>query len=253
MNLEVCVDSVESAIAAARGGAQRVELCSALIEGGITPSTGLISAVRESIGIEVFAIVRPRGGDFVYSEAELEVMRRDITSAKAMALDGVVLGVLKTDDTVDLQRTRELVELARPLQVTFHRGFDLCKDPASALEDVIASGADRLLTAGGRADAMKGLSTIANLQHQGGGRIRIMAGGGIRLGNVRTIALHTGVREVHSSLSTTVQRAARDGGADGIRLHGEFARFVVRESDVRAFKSALQSIALEIEARPPVQ
>jgi copper homeostasis protein len=253
MNLEICVDSVESAVAAAKGGAERVELCSALSEGGITPSTGLICTVREAVGIEVVVIVRPRGGDFVYSETELEVMRRDITSAKARALDGVVLGVLKTDDTVDLQRTRELVELARPLQVTFHRAFDVCKDPASALEDVIACGADRLLTAGGRADAMNGLHTIAGLQHQGGDRIRIMAGGGIRIGNVRTIALRTGVHEVHSSLSTTVRSTAYDGGADGNKLHREFARFVVREDDVRAFKSALHSIALEIGARPPVQ
>jgi copper homeostasis protein len=224
-----------------------------LSEGGITPSPGLISTVRESVGIEVFAIVRPRGGDFVYYEAELEVMRRDIASAKALALDGVALGVLKTDHTVDLKRTRELVELARPLQVTFHRGFDVCKDPARSLEDVIACGADRLLTAGGQADAIKGLRTIANLQHQGGGRIRIMAGGGIRIGNVRRIALATGVHEVHSSLRTRVKGTTCDGGADGNKLQAQFARFVVRESDVRAFNSALQAIALEIGAGPPVQ
>jgi copper homeostasis protein len=252
MNLEVCVDSVESAVAAAKGGAERVELCSALSEGGITPSSGLIGAVRQAVGIQVFVIVRPRGGDFVYSEAELQVMRRDISAAKAQGVDGVVLGVLRKDLTVDRQRTRELVELGRPMRVTFHRAFDLCKDPAGALEDVIACGVDRLLTAGGPADAMKGLHTIANLQHQGGDRIRIMAGGGVRIGNVRSIALRTGVREVHSSLCTTVKDAACGGGADGNKLPGEFARFVVRESDVRAFRSALQSIALEIEARPPV-
>jgi len=252
MDLEVCVDSVESAVAAAQGGAERVELCSALSEGGITPSSGLIGAVRQAVGIQVFVIVRPRGGDFVYSEAELQVMRRDISAAKAQGVDGVVLGVLRKDLTVDRQRTRELVELGRPMHVTFHRAFDLCKDPAGALEDVIACGADRLLTAGGPADAMKGLHTIANLQHQGGDRIRIMAGGGVRIGNVRSIALRTGVREVHSSLCTTVKDAACGGGADGNKLPGEFARFVVRESDVRAFRTALQSIALEIEARPPV-
>jgi copper homeostasis protein len=252
MNLEVCVDSVESAVAAAKGGAERVELCSALSEGGITPSSGLIGAVRQAVGIQVFVIVRPRGGDFVYSEAELQVMRRDISAAKAQGVDGVVLGVLRKDLTVDRQRTRELVELGRPMHITFHRAFDLCKDPAGALEDVIACGVDRLLTAGGPADAMKGLHTIANLQHQGGDRIRIMAGGGVRIGNVRSIALRTGVREVHSSLCTTVKDAACGGGADGNKLPGETARFVVRESDVRAFRSALQSIALEIEARPPV-
>jgi copper homeostasis protein len=242
MELEICVDSVESAIAAASGGAERIELCSALSEGGITPSAGLISLVRAAVNIQLFIIVRPRGGNFVYSDHELDVMRKDIIEAKTRGVDGVVLGVLNSDDTVDTARTKELIALARPLQVTFHRAFDVCVDMNRALEDVIDSGADRLLTSGGKTDAVKGVNTIAALQQRAGNRIRIMAGGGIRIKNVRDVALRTGIREVHTSLSTQVRSTAYDGGAEVNALHGSFTRFLVRETDVRAFKSALHAI-----------
>ena len=242
MELEICVDSVESAIAAAHGGAERIELCSALIEGGITPSAGLIEAVRAAVRIQVFAIIRPRGGNFAYSDHELNVMRKDIVEAKARGMDGLVLGVLTNENTVDRESTTELIELARPLQVTFHRAFDVCTDMDRALEDVIACGADRLLTSGGKADALKGMHTIAGLRRKAGHRIRIMAGGGIRVSNVRHLALFTGIKEVHTSLNTQVRSTDCDGGAEVSGLHSGFARFLVRENDVRAFKSALQAI-----------
>jgi copper homeostasis protein len=243
MQVEICVDSVESAIAAANGGAERIELCSALSEGGITPSAGLISSVRAAIGIQLFVIIRPRGGNFVYTDLELDVMRNDIRDSKARGVDGVVLGVLTSDNTVDIVRTSELIELARPLPVTFHRAFDVCKDMDRALEDVIACGADRLLTSGGKTDAVKGMNTIAHLQQRAANRIRIMAGGGIRISNVCSVAAHTRVREVHTSLGTQVRSAAFDGGAEVNALHGGFTRFLVRENDVRALKSALHGIS----------
>ena len=244
MELEICVDSVESAVVAASGGAERIELCSALSEGGITPSAGLISAVRAAVKIQLFVIIRPRGGNFVYSNEELDVMRRDIVEARTRGVDGIVLGVLTSQDTVDARHTKELIELARPLQVTFHRAFDVCKDMERALEDVIACGADRLLTSGGKTDAVKGMNTIANLQSKAANRIRIMAGGGIRISNVRDVALRTGIREVHTSLSTQVRRTAYDGGAEENVLHGGFTQFLLREKDVRAFKSALHTISV---------
>lgn len=243
MQVEICVDSVESAIAAASGGAERIELCSALSEGGITPSAGLISTVRAAVNIQLFVIIRPRGGNFVYTGLELDVMRYDILDSKARGVDGIVLGVLTSHDTIDVPRTRELIDLARPLPVTFHRAFDVCKDVDRALEDVIACGADRLLTSGGKTDAVKGMNTIAHLQQKAGNRIRIMAGGGIRISNVCSVASRTRVHEIHTSLGTQVRSPAFDGGAEVNALHASFTRFLVRENDVRELKSALHGIS----------
>jgi copper homeostasis protein len=251
MDVEICVDSVESAIASASGGAERVELCSALSEGGITPSSGLIREVRATVPIQVFVIIRPRGGNFVYSDSELEVMRKDIVAVKALGVDGVVLGALTSDDEIDQPNTRQLIQLARPLRVTFHRAFDVCRNMDRALEDVIATGADRILTSGGKVDAVSGMSTIAALQQKAGQRIRIMAGGGIRASNVRSIALHTGVREVHTSLNAEAKPDASDGGVGIHQLRSGFVPFVVTESDVRAFKSALLEIEAEKEPAAP--
>ena len=253
MDLEICVDSVESAIAAAKGGAERIELCSALSEGGITPSAGLMSSVRDAVSIDLFVMIRPRGGDFVYSKHELEVMRRDILEAKSRGVNGVVLGVLTKDATVDQVHTRSLIELARPLQVTFHRAFDVCIDMDRALEDVIACGADRLLTSGGKAEALRGERKIAHLHQKAGRRIRIMAGGGIRTSNVRALALRTGIRDVHTSLSTKVKGAAFDGGVELGAREGGFTRYLVKENDVRDFKSALLEIPVETKPAAPVQ
>ena len=242
MNIEICTDSVESAIAAAKGGARRVELCSALSEGGITPSAGLIDAVRSAVSIGVFVIIRPRGGDFVYSDQELDVMQRDIIEAKSQKVDGVVLGLLTKRGDVDVERTRKLVAAARPLGVTFHRAFDECSDLNRALEEVIATGADRILTSGGKPDAIAGIPTLAKLQRKAEGRISIMAGGGIRASNVRTIVQATGVREVHTSLSKRPDQSdAPTVGQNGSRSYR------VLETDVRAFKTAVDAVPLGTE------
>jgi copper homeostasis protein len=247
MILEICVDSVESAIASDLGGADRVELCCALREGGITPSVGLISEVRSAISIGLFVLIRPRGGDFVYTDHEFKVMREDIRAAKKGGAHGVALGLLTIDGQVDVERTRSLIELARPLEVTFHRAFDVSIDLDRALEDVIACGADRLLTSGGEPNAIRGTERIVRLREAAGDRIRVMAGAGIRETNVRTFVRQTGVHEVHTSLG------ARSGAQNGQALHAgahvkigshedEFSRFMVFEKDVRSFKSVLQGM-----------
>jgi copper homeostasis protein len=198
--IEVCVDSVASAVAAQQGGAQRIELCSDLIEGGITPSAGLIEVVRAHISIGLQVIIRPRGGDFCYTAEEVEIMRRDIAVAKDLGADGVVLGMLDAEGHVDVHGTRELVELARPLNVTFHRAFDMSADLFRAFEDVCATGADRLLTSG---------ETIARLAKAARGRIILMAGGGIGHHDAAAIIKRTGVREIHVGLSTPVPSPMR--------------------------------------------
>jgi copper homeostasis protein len=240
IDLEICVSSVESAIAAYAGGAKRIELCSALSEGGVTPSAGLIDAVRAAVAMDVFLIIRPRGGDFVYSDREFDVMRKDIIEAKTRGVDGAVLGVLTRTGNVDVARTKELIELARPLEVTFHRAFDLCKDLDRALEDVVACGARRILTSGGEADALRGARRIAQLRERAGDRIGIMAGGGIRGWNVEQLARQTGIREIHSSLSNGADPAVSDGIQHTHQNGG--IEFRVLDADVRAFKAVLDSI-----------
>ena len=147
-SLEICVDTVESAIEAQNAGADRVELCSNLMEGGTTPGYGTITSARHNLDIGLNVIIRPRGGDFLYSDQDYDVMRREIDICGECEVDGVVLGILNTDGSVDLERTARLIEFARPMSVTFHRAFDMCSDPVKGLEEIILAGADRLLTSG---------------------------------------------------------------------------------------------------------
>lgn len=241
MNLEICIDSVESAIAAERGGAQRVELCSDLLEGGITPGAGLIAAVRSHSAIGLYVMIRPRGGDFCYSDLEFEVMQNEIAHARNLGADGLVLGLLDQDACVDIERTRQLVELAGPLPVTFHRAIDMTPDPAVALETIIATGARRILTSGATPSAIAGASQIANLVQLAKGRITIMPGGGISSENIAAIARETGATEFHASVRTPV-RFRREGIAMGGTVDAEFQRYTTREENVRALVSALERV-----------
>ena len=195
--IEICVDNIESAIEAQNAGADRIELCSNLIEGGTTPGFGTIVSARSNITIGLHVIIRPRGGDFLYSGLEYDIMRRDIESCGECGADGIVLGILLPDGSIDIERTAKLTELAGPMSVTFHRAYDMCNDPFKGLEDVISTGIDRLLTSGQKNKAEEGADLINQLIKQAGKRVIIMPGSGINSSNIAHIALTTGAEEFH--------------------------------------------------------
>lgn len=205
MRIEICVDSAAGAFAAQRGGADRVELCDNLLEGGTTPSAGSIKVARRGLKIGLQVIIRPRGGDFLYDATEMEAMREDIRIAKDLGADGVVMGCLTATGDIDKARTQELIQLARPMNVTFHRAFDMCCDPLQGLEDLIQLGANRVLTSGQESSCLEGLDLLAALQKQANGRIIIMPGGGITPRNIQRIIAGTGVSEVHLSARISVE------------------------------------------------
>ncbi|GAB3963155.1 copper homeostasis protein CutC [Spirosoma harenae] len=196
--IEVCAYSLASCLTAQQAGANRIELCAGMAEGGITPSAGLIQLARQHVQIDLYVMIRPRGGDFLYTESELAVMRVDIQMAKTAGAAGVVLGVLQADGTVDEVRTKELVDLASPLPVTFHRAFDMTRDPLEALEAVIRTGAVRILTSGQRQTVTDGLPILRQLTEQAAGRIEIMAGAGVNAQNAQSL-LDAGVNALHLS------------------------------------------------------
>jgi copper homeostasis protein len=208
LSLEISVENVEAAMAAERGGASRIEFCGNLREGGTTPSTELMRAVRERVRVPIFSMVRPRGGNFLYSEAEFEAMRRDLDAAKEFRMDGVVLGLLGAEGQVDIARTKELVQRAKPLPVTFHRAFDECVDLRRALEDVIQTGAARLLTSGRKRTAPQALGILGELVRMADERLIVMPGSGLHAGNIREAVAKTGAWEFHAGLSSVVVDAA---------------------------------------------
>jgi copper homeostasis protein len=200
--LEVSVETLERALAAERGGAHRVELCSDLQQGGLTPHIELMRSVREMVRLPIFAMIRPRGGDFVYSDTEYASMEHEIEAAKRLGADGLVFGILRVDGHVDVERTRRLVETARPLPVTFHRAIDAATNIREALEDVIDAGAVRILTSGGASTAAVGRDCLRELVKAAGDRIVVMPGCGVTAANVAQIIDSTGAYEFHAGLSS---------------------------------------------------
>lgn len=217
--LEITVESLDTALAAERGGADRIELCAELTHGGVTPPIAPLRTIHEELEIPVFAIIRPRAGDFVYTEAEFATMLRSISTVRDLALDGVALGILREDNTVDIERTRELVEAARPLEVTFHRAFDHTPDLLRALEDVIQTGATRILTSGGANGAPEGAITLRKLVAAAADRIVVMPGAGLHSANIAQIAADTRAREFHSGLGTVLPYGSTNLGKFESEIH----------------------------------
>jgi copper homeostasis protein len=199
MTLEIVVYNIESALKAQEGRADRIELCDNPAEGGTTPSFGMIESVRQNVNLDVYVMIRPRGGDFHYSNYEFHCMKRDIDQCQKLSADGVVFGILNEDGTLDKKRCKELITRARPMKVTCHRAFDMTRDPLQALEDCIEVGFDRILTSGHETSAIKGVILIAELVKKANGRIAIMPGSGVNEETVEPIVSVTGATEIHFS------------------------------------------------------
>ena len=194
--LEICCFSLESCLIAQEAGAKRIELCGGMFEGGTTPSAGLIGLARQNLTIQLYVMIRPRGGDFCYSETEFEVMKADIQSAKNLGVDGVVFGILNPGGSIDKARTTALVKLANPLKTTFHRAFDVAKNPYQALEDIIDCGCERILTSGQKNTAIEGIDLLKALVEKSKNRIEIMAGSGVNAQNAQQF-LNIGIHALH--------------------------------------------------------
>ena len=198
--IEVATSDFLTTKSAVEGGADRIELCANLAEGGTTPSYAHIKKCREAFDIALFPIIRPRGGDFLYTKDEFEIMKNDIKLCKELGCEGIVIGLLNMDGTIDMTRASELIELAYPLEVTFHRAFDRCKDPFAALEELIEIGCQRILTSGQKPTVSEGVDLIAELNKKADDRIIILPGSGVRKDNIKMLAEKTGCIEFHSSL-----------------------------------------------------
>lgn len=235
MTLEIAVFNIESALIAAKAGADRLELCENPGEGGTTPSYGTLKTVKEKISIPVFPIIRPRGGDFLYNEEEFEVMKKDVALCRDLGFEGVVIGLLREDGSVDTERTRELVSIAYPMEVTFHRAFDRSADPMAALEDIISCGCQRILTSGQVPNAGDALDLLKRLVDKADDRIIILPGSGVRSANARQIADYTGAKELHSSARKSIpsRMKFRNPG-----MNEELKNTTVDPEEIRLMKNA---------------
>ena len=241
--LEICAGSVESAIAARDGGATRIELCAALEIGGTTPSAGLIAEARKIEGIVLNVIIRPRGGDFLYNEHEAACMEQDIRTCRQLGADGVVIGALTAEGDIDTALCKRLIDAADGMSITFHRAFDMCRDPKRALEELIAIGCDRVLTSGQAATAEDGLPLLKELVQQAAGRISIMPGCGVNSGNAARILQATAAVEIHASARKSVGSGMlfrHSGVSMGTPGSDEYAR---KETDANEVELIVRSIS----------
>ena len=247
--LEICVQSLEHAVAAERAGAHRIELCADLPCGGVTPSESLMRVGRSAVRIPIHVLIRPRAGDFSYSEDDLEKMRRDIRACKHLGMDGIVLGILQKNGRVDRERTTAFVELAHPLPVTFHRAFDVSPDPEASLEEVIQTGASRILTSAGQIRAIDGLALLAGLVQAAVKRISIMPCGGINPDNVVQVARETSASEIHSSARTSTPNATGSGTDFFLAKDSRDSNLALFEEKVARMAHQLRDLAPEKTAR----
>ena len=242
--LEVCAGDIDSVIAAAQGGASRVELCSALGEGGVTPSIGFIRSALQVQGIRVHVLIRPRGGDFLYTPQEVDCMVDDIVAAREAGVHGVVIGALTPDGEIDMNACRKMMEAAAGISVTFHRAFDLCRDPFKALEDIISLGCDRILTSGQAQTALEGKENLAELVKQADGRIIILAGAGVSQSNAAEILNASGTGEIHASARTSVESGMKfrhSGVSMGTPGSDEYSRKTTSADIVKQIGSQINS------------
>lgn len=239
MKLEIIGFNIESCLAAQEAGANRIELCDNPTEGGTTPSYGFIKAAREKLSIELYVMIRPRGGDFLYSDAEFEIMMQDIGVCRTLGCDGVVLGILTPGGNVDKKRCRQLIEHAYPLGVTFHRAFDRTEDPLQSMEDIIEIGCERILTSGLRPKAIDGIALLKKLIQQADDRIIIMPGSGVNADNIIQLAERTGAVEFHSSASMVIDSSMQ---YENELIDEKMQHVVVNKEEVRKMSALLKAV-----------
>lgn len=245
MELEICCYSAESALIAQQFGADRIELCDNYSEGGTTPSYGSVQLALEQLNIPLNVMVRPRGGDFLYSGVEYEIMKRDVRTFRELNANGVVIGFLTPDGKIDLDKTREIVELAHPMEVTFHRAFDMCRDPLSALEQLKDIGVTRILTSGAKRTVMEGIELLTELVRQAGDEISVMPGDGVNEATLEELMKRTGAKEYHSAAQTFESSGMtyfnKDVSMGGVESVDEYKKVSVDGSKIRAMAQTLKA------------
>jgi copper homeostasis protein len=242
--IEIATTDFSTTQSAVEGGADRIELCANLTEGGTTPSYGTIRQCREAFALPLYPIIRPRGGDFLYHKGEYETMVHDVKLCKQLGCDGIVIGLLNMDGTIDIARTSELIKLAYPMEVTFHRAFDRCPDPFVALEELIEMGCTRILTSGQQPTVNEGVEMIAQLNKSADERIIIMPGSGVRKENIKMLAERTGCMEFHSSLRGKEKSNMKFVHPAFAASEESYMNNAISPGDVRALRNELMNISL---------